>query len=184
MLQEKIVKTVAIDNVDFTIIEKPKTLYAGFHSVAPDSESEGDWGDTYNRFQKRHREIIDSTTPECMITLSIGYNEKHRFNNPDVILEAFHGKETTNPNQPEGIKVIEAPACFLIRVKWSEETWALVKKITDSQRYEHMSPFFGLMGALFCKPEHEFTTEGAGNLEMEYYHFDGSKYAAIPVQKK
>ena len=179
MLNEKIIDTVKIDGVEFTIIEKPKTLYAGFHNVAPDIESEPDFGDTYNRFQQGHTKIIDSTTPECMIALSIGYTNWHRIH--DAKREAMNCKETTNPNQPNGIKVIEAPPCLLIRVKSTDEVWALTKKITGLDYPGHMSPLFGLMGKLFFTPEHGFTADG--KLEMEYYNFDGNQYAAIPVKK-
>ena len=78
---EKIIETVTIEEVDFTIIEKPKTIYAGFHSVASDIESEPDFEDAYKRFQEGHSKIIDSTTPECMICFSIGYTEWSRTRN-------------------------------------------------------------------------------------------------------
>jgi len=173
---EKIIETVTIEGVDFTIIEKPKTLYAGFHSVAPNIEGEPDFEDAYKRFQEKHSKIIDSTVPECMICFSIGYTEWNRTR--DVIREGMFGRETTNPNQAEGIKVIEAPPCLLIRVKVTNESWNLVEKIMGEKLMPH---FFGTMGNLFFTPERRFTNDG--DLEMEYHYSDGTKYAAIPVKK-
>ena len=173
---EKIIDTVTIEGVDFTIIEKPKTLYAGFHSVALGFDNEPDFSDTYNRFQKEHTKIIDSITPECRINLSIGYTEWHRKH--DVIREAMDCKETTNINQPKDIKVIEAPSCLLIRVKVTDESWTLVEKNMGEKLMPH---FFGLMGRLFFTPEQGFTNDG--DLEMIYYHSDGTQYVAIPVRK-
>ena len=184
IVNEKIIETITIEGVDFTVIEKAKTIYAGFHSVAPDFENEPDSGDTHNRFQKEHTKIIDSVTSECMICLSIGYNEWNWREKHDVIREVFHGKETGNINQPEGIRVIEALPRLLIRVKSTDAAWALTKKTIGADKPEwHMAPLFTLIEALFCTPERGFKAGSDENLEIEYYNFDGTQYAAIPVRK-
>jgi len=179
---EKIIKTVTIEGVDFDFIEKPKTIYAGFHIVAPDIESEPDVINTYDRFVEGHTRIIDSVMPECMICLSIAYGEWNK--TKDIIREFMHGKETTNIHQPEGITVLEMPSCIFIRVKATDEAWTLTKKITGEDNPQwHMAPLFGLIEALFCTPEYGFTDGSEGNHATEYYHFDGTQYAAIPVSR-
>lgn len=179
-MMEKVVDKVTIEGVDFEIIEKPKTLYAGFISIAPDNESEPDQS-SYERFRDGFKNIVDSKTPECMTVLSIGYRDW----NHDCKRALLHGMETTNANQPEGITVIESPACTLIKVKSCDETWALTKKITgeDNPKW-HMAPLFGLTAALFCTPEKGYEAGSEGNHETEYYFFDGSQYTTIPVHKR
>jgi len=135
MLNEKIIETVKIENVDFTIIEKAKTIYAGSYFIAPDLESEPDVGASCQWFQDNKDKIIDSITPDCMICLSIDYAlDRSTAERPYAML---HGQETSNPNQPEGVHVIEAEPTMLIKVKSTDEAWALTKKLTGLDNPGH-----------------------------------------------
>ena len=63
-----------------------------------------------------------------MLCLSINYKECRHGQNARRSL--MHCQETSERNQPEGITVLESPACYMIKVKSTEATWDLVKKIT------------------------------------------------------
>ena len=181
---EKVIDTVMIEGVEFTMIEKAKTLYAGSYFVAPDLKSEPDVMASYQWFKENHLKIIDVVTPDCMICLSIDYAMTDR-TRPCAML---HGKETINANQPEGIHVIEAEPTLLIRVKATDESWALTKKLTgrDNPKW-HMAPLFGLIRHIFCKENSEYKFNGCngeGNEEAEYYCFNGDKYVTVPVKRR
>lgn len=184
---EKVMDTVVIEDVEFQIIEKAKTLYAGSYFVAPDLNSEPDIEASWKWFQENKEKIIDSVTPDCMLCLSIDYATKER---PCAML---HGQETTNANQPEGIHVIKAEPTLLIKVKATDAAWALTKKLTgEDDPIWHMSPLFGLISHIFCsaditgnqyKYNYEFNgCKGNGNEETEYYYFSGDKSVTVPVK--
>ena len=123
-----------------------------------------------------------------MICLSIDYAMKSLPNfkgrvRPRAML---HGQETNNPNQPEGIHVIEAEPTLLIKVKSTHAAWALTKKLTglDNPQW-HMSPLFSLICKIFCSDSYEFNgCMGKGNEEAEYYYSNGDKYVTVPVKRK
>ncbi|MCL2433544.1 MAG: hypothetical protein FWD16_03385 [Clostridia bacterium] len=176
---EKVLETVTVEDVEFTIIEKAKTLYAGSYFVAPDINSEPDVEAIWKWYGVNHTKIVDSVTPDCMICLSIDYATSER---PCAML---HGQETTNPDQPEGVHVLAADPTLLIRVKSTPESWALTKKLTGSDNPQwHMSPLFHLIRRIF-ESEDEFNgCKGRGNEETEYYHTNGEQYVTVPVSKK
>ena len=124
MQNEKVIDTVVIEGVEFAIVGKQKTFYAGSYYVAPDLNSEPDVGASWNWFQSNKDKIIESVTPDCMICLSINYAISDR-TSPCAML---HGQETVNANQPEGVHVIEAEPTMLIKVKATDAAWALTKK--------------------------------------------------------
>ncbi|HIW74641.1 MAG TPA: hypothetical protein H9684_09980 [Firmicutes bacterium] len=98
----------------------------------------------------------------------------------------MHCQETLERNQPEGITVLESPACYMIKVKSTEATWKLVKKITGEDNPQwHMAPLFGLCEKLFCNEERGFalTPDFSDTYEIEYYNADGINYAGISVVK-
>lgn len=181
MLNEKIIDTVTIDGIEFTIIEKSKTFYAGSYFVAPDLNSEPDYGDN-DKWIQNNKRIIESITPNCTLTLSIDYTIEER---PCAIL---HGQETTNPNQPHGIYFIEAEPTILIKVKATDTTWALTKKLTGYDNPGHMSPLFFLVWHIFCEGsncKYERTGDKIkGNHDTEYYYNNGDKYVTVPVKLK
>ena len=110
MLNEKIIETITIEGVDFEIIEKDKTIYAGDYSVAPDLDSEHD-NEGWQWFQDNKDKITGSITPDCMLVLSIDYATDER---PNAIM---FGQETNNPNQPESVHVLKAEPTTIIKVK-------------------------------------------------------------------
>lgn len=183
LCSEKVIDTVVIEGVEFTIIEKAKTLYAGSYFVAPDLDSEPDVGASFQWFRDNRFRIIDSVTPYCMICISIDYATSNR---PCAML---HGQETTNANQPEGVHVIESEPTIIIKLKATDAAWALTKKLTgEDNPYWHMSPLFGLIRHIFCdgdKYNYEFNgCTGKGNDETEYYYDNGEKYVTVPVKKE
>jgi hypothetical protein len=189
MLNEKIIETITIEGVDFTVIEKAKTIYTGSYFVAPDLDSEPDVGASWQWFQDNKNKIIDSITPDCMICLSIDYAMKSfpEFKGKERPCAMLHGQETSNPNQPEGVHVIEAEPTLLIRVKSTDTAWALTKKLTglDNPKW-HMSPLFGLICKIFCGADYGYEYNGCkqkGNEETEYYYFNGDKYVSVPVKR-
>ena len=183
MLNEKIIETIMIEDVDFTIIEKAKTIYAGSYFVAPDLDSEPDVKASWQWFQENKGKIIDSITPDCMICLSIDYAlDRTIAERPYAIL---HGQETSNPNQPEGVHVIEAAPTMLIKVKSTDTAWALTKKLNGMDNPGHMSPLFTLIRAIFEGKKYNYEFNGCkqkGNEEAEYYYFNGDKYVTVPVK--
>ena len=189
MLNEKIIETITIEGVDFEIIEKAKTIYAGSYFVAPDLDSEPDVHASWQWFQDNKNKIIDSITPDCMICLSIDYAMKSlpEFKGKERPCAMLHGQETINPNQSEGVHVIEAEPTLLIKVKATDEAWTLTKKLTglDNPQW-HMSPLFGLICKIFCGGKYDYEYNGCrqkGNEETEYYYFNGDKYVTVPVKK-
>jgi len=185
MLNEKIIETITIEGVDFEIIEKAKTFYAGSYFVAPDLHSEPDIHASWQWFQDNKNKIIDSITPDCMLCLSIDYALDHTIaERPYAML---HGQETTNPNQPEGVYVLEAEPTLLIKVKATDAAQALTKKLTgldDAQKL--MWPLFTLIRSIFEGSEYNYSHNGCrqkGNEEAEYYYFSGDKYVTVPVKK-
>jgi hypothetical protein len=147
MLNEKIIDTVKIEGVDFIIIEKAKTFYAGSYFVAPNLNSEPDIHASRQWFQDNKDKIIGSLTPECMICLSIDYALNREIaERPYAML---HGQETSNPNQPEGVHVIEAEPTLIIRVKATDAAWALSKKLNGLDKPGELWQLFTLIRSIF-----------------------------------
>jgi len=180
MANEKIIETIEIDGVEFTVIEKAKTIYAGSYFVAPDLESEPDWDASGQWFEKNKHKIIDVINPESTVCFSIDYTTNER---PCATLQGY---ETGSPNQPEGVHVIEADPVILIKVKATDAAWALTKKLTG---YDPIciSPLFFLIWQLFCDGgECKYERVGdisKGNHEAHYYS-NGDTYVTVPVKRK
>lgn len=181
---EKVLDTVVIQDVEFTILEKSKTIYAGAYAVAPDLESEPDFTGCLSD-QEVINLLRDSVTPDRLLVLSIDYSSSDR---PNAMLR---GQETTSYEQPDTIHVIEAEPTLLIKVKSTDAAWALTKQLAGEENPQwHMAPLFGLIRRIFCEdgPYHynyEFNgCRGKGNEETEYYCFNGDKYVTVPVKKK
>ena len=190
MQNERIVETVEIEGVEFAVIEKAKTIYAGSYFAAPGLDSEPDVKASWQWYQDNKNRIIDSLTPDCMICLSIDYAMKSlpEFGGRERPCAMLHGQETSNPNQPEGVHIMEAASTTLIRVKATDAAWALTKKLTglDNPKW-HMSPLFGLICKVFCGDGGDYQFNGckqSGNEEAEYYYSNGDKYVTVPVKKK
>ena len=186
MLNEKIIDTVTIEGVDFTIIEKNKTIYAGSYSVALDLNSEPDINASRQWFEDNKDKIMDSLTPDCMICLSIDFALDHATaQRPYAML---HGQETDNPNQPEGVHVIEAEPTLLIKVKDTDAAWELTKKLTGIDTSQKpMWALFTLIRTIFENDKYNYKFNGCkqkGNEEAEYYYFNGDKYVTVPVKIK
>jgi len=186
MLNEKIIDSIEIEGVEFTIIEKDKTIYAGSYFVAPDFNSEPDIHASWQWFQDNKDKIIDSITPECMICLSIDYALDHKIaQRPYAML---HGQETSNPNQPEGVHVIKAEPTMLIKVKATDAAWALTKKLTGLDVSGNgLWELFTLIRTVFESEKYNYEFNGCkqnGNEEAEYYYFNGDKYVTVPVKIK
>lgn len=181
MLNEKIIDTVTIEGVDFAIIEKAAAIYAGSYFIAPDLESEPDINASWQWFQGNKGKIADSVTPDCMICLSIDYATHGKLN------AILHGQETSNPNQPEGIHVIQAEPTLLIRVKAADAAWALTKKLTGEDNPRDLWQLFTLIRTIFEGEKYNYEFNGCkqkGNEEAEYYYFNGDKYVTVPVKTK
>ena len=180
---EQLIEKVIIEGAEFQIIQKPKTLYAGY-KMAVDKGDEESGVSSWELFQTGHKNIKGSLTPDSMICLSINYKECNHGKNARRFL--MHCQETSERNQPEGITVLESPACCMIKVKSSEAAWALVKKVTGEDNPQwHMAPLFGLCEKLFCNEERGFalTPDFSDTYEIEYYNADGINYAGISVVK-
>ena len=184
MLNEKIIETITIEGVDFEIIEKAKTIYAGSYFVAPDLDSEPDVGASWQWFQDNKNKIIDSITPECMICLSIDYAlDREIAERPYAML---HGQETSNPNQPEAVHVIEAEPTLLIKVKATDAAWALTKKLNKVDNPGQLWQLFTLIRSIFETEKYNYKFNGCrqkGNEEAEYYYSNGDKYVTVPVKR-
>lgn len=179
---EKVIDTVEIEGVKFTIIEKEMTLYAGAYDIAADLDSEPNFEGCLSD-NEVFKIIKNSITPNKNLVLSIDYATNER---PYAMLR---GQETTNYNQPEGIYVIEAEPTTLIKVQATEAAWALTKKLTgEDDPIIHMAPLFGLIKHIFCegkKYAYEFNgCKQTGNEETEIYCFNGEKYVTVPVKKR
>ncbi|MCL2775417.1 MAG: hypothetical protein FWD71_19040 [Oscillospiraceae bacterium] len=185
MLNEKIIETITIEEVDFIIIEKAKTIYAGSYFVAPDLNSEPDIDASWQWFQDNKNKIIDSITPDCMICLSIDYAlDRSTAERPYAML---HGQETSNPNQPKDVHVIESEPTMLIKVKSTNAAWALTKKLTGLDSPWHNAPLFTLIRTIFEGDKYSYTFNGCrqkGNEEAEYFYFNGDIYVTVPVKRK
>ncbi|MCL2774275.1 MAG: hypothetical protein FWD71_13120 [Oscillospiraceae bacterium] len=186
MLNEKLIDTVVIDGVEFTVVEKAKTLYAGSFDVAHDPadirNTEPDTDAIYRQYEKDKHKIIGSITPDCRICFSVDYTSDER---PCGI---FFGQETNSPNQPEGIHVIEAEPSILIRVKATDAAWALTTNLTGyAHPQEQISPLFFLIWQLFCSGESKYERTGdivKGNHEAIYWYSNGDIYVTVPVKRK
>ena len=185
MLNEKIIQTVTIDGADFEIIEKDKTIYAGSYFVAPNLNSEPDIHASWQWFQDNKNKITDSLTPDCMICLSIDYAlDRSTVERPYAML---HGQETSNPNQPEGVHVIEAEPTTLIKVKATDAARALTKKLTGLDKPNDLWPFFTLIRTIFESDKYNYEFNGCkqkGNEEAEYFYFNWDNYVSVPVKLK
>ena len=181
--RDQIIKNVVIEGTEFQIIQKPATLYAGFIAEADNGDGISNVN-TFELFQVGYKSIKSSLTPNSMLCLSINYKECNHGN--DARRSLMHCQETSERIQPDGITVLEVPACTIIKVKSTKAAWELVKKITgeDNPGY-HMAPLFGLCEALFCNKEYGFTLtpDFSNTYEIEYYNFDGINYAGISVVK-
>lgn len=182
MLNEKIIETVEIDGVEFTIVEKTKTFYAGAYFVAPECNSEPDIDACGQWFEKNKDKIIDIVNQDCRICHSINYTTNER---PCAIL---YGYETSNSNQSKGIHVMEAAPTILIKAKSTDAAWSLTKKLTGYGSDMGMVPLFFLIWHLFCdggECKYERTCDIVqGNHDAEYEYGNGDKYVAVPVKRK
>lgn len=179
---EKVIDTIIIEGVEFTVIEKGKALYAGTYAVAPDLNSEPNFSGCMTD-EEVFKVIKNSVTPDCMLVLSIDYATPER---PCAMLR---GQETLSHDQPDGIHVLEAEPTLLIKVKYTDEAWALTKKLTGEDNPQwHMAPLFGLIKHIFCTgDQYNYEFNGCkqnGNEEIEYYHFNGDRYVTVPVNMK
>ena len=180
---DQLIEKVVIEGAEFQIIQKPATLYAGYRAEADNGDEESNV-DTSQLFQVGYKNIKNSLTPDSMLCISINYKECNHGHNARRSL--MHCQETSERNQPEGITVLESPACTVIKVKSTEATWKLVKKITGEDNPQwHMAPLFGLCEKLFCNEERGFalTPDFSDTYEIEYYNADGINYAGISVVK-
>jgi len=185
---EKVIDSFIIEGVEFTIIEKGKTFYAGVYGAIddlnwrPDKSTWGALDDGYD--EKLLKTIKESVTPDCVITLYIDYAADDR---PFGML---CGHETKTPNQPEGIYVVETEPSLYIRVKHTHEAFALTKKLMGRYLHQyHMLDLHDLIKHLFCDGEDcVFEPNGSkqnGNEDMEIiYSDDVERYAAVPVKIK
>jgi len=184
MLNEKIIEIITIEGVDFEIIEKAKTIYAGSYFVAPNLDSEPDVHASWQWFQDNKNKIIDSITPDCMICLSIDYAlDRTIAERPYAML---HGQETSNPDQPDGVYVIEAEPTTFIRVKATDAVWALTKKLNGIDNPGQLWQLFTLIRSIFESDKYNYEFNGCrqkGNEEAEYYYFNSDKYVTVPVKK-
>ena len=182
---EKILDTVIIEGVEFQIIHKPETIYAGFRAEADNGDDNNSPLNTYELFKDNKQNIRGSLTPNVMICLSMLYKEANHGHN--VRRSLMHCQEVPDDQQPEGITVVKSPESILIKVKASDEAWTLTKKTTGEDNPQwHMAPLFGLCDRLFCNAERGYTPtpDFSDTYEIEYYHDDGTKYAAISVMKR
>jgi len=209
---EKIIETIIIEGVEFQIIEKEKTYYAGKYAVEPEIKSDSDeigFDDVYgideqilfkmNRLHDHDEAVQDNLTPNRTIVLNIDYTTSKR---PCAMLR---GHETTNPIQPEGVDVIEAEPTLIIKTKLTHAAYALTKKLTGQciDQY-HMSKLFDLIKHIFCngeQSEYDYNGDnGTGNADAEHYPFrpsheekEGAEYypfvitnayVTVPVKQK
>lgn len=175
---EKVIETYVIEGVEFTLVEKQRTLYAGSYVCAPDLETEPDVEASWHFYHDNKGRIADSLTPNCMICISINYAV------PDLPCAMVHGQETSSPHQPEGIHVLESPPSLFLRVMSSSDTWKLAKqRIGEDDPQWHMAPLFFLIRAIFCNETYGFEFISDPNHEMEYYYDDGTKGVAVPVRR-
>ena len=182
-MNEKVIETVVIEGVTFEIIEKNRTLYAGFHSVAPSIEGEPDIYGAHNRYTEDKHLIVDAILPDCKSCLSIGYsNPVWEGKRP---LEFMFGKETSNPKQLEGIYVFDSTPSQYIRIWDSKEALVLTKKLTGSDKCSFsMVHFFGLITHVFLSEKYGYQRNNTlGNHAMEYYFEDGRACVYLPVIK-
>ena len=183
---EKIIETFVVDGVEFTIIEKPATLYAGTYAIAPDVNSEPDF-DSLMKDEEVFKLIRNSASPDRKIVLSIDRTSNERLG---AILV---GQETTSREQPKNIRVIEAEPSLYIKLKHSHAAFALTKKLTGKYVHQyHMGELLGLVRHVFCEGDGAvFEFNGCrqnGNEEMEIFNLDGEpnsgRYVAVPVRRK
>jgi len=185
---EKVINTFVVEGVEFTIIQKPKTFYAGAYGTINDlnwKPSTYSWGALDEGYDKEILKTIkDSVTPDCEITLYVDYAANDR---PSGML---CGQETTSREQPEGIHVIEAEPSLYIRVKHTHDAYALTKKLTGKYLHQyHMLDLHDLIKYLFCDgDECIYEPNGSklnGNEDMQIvYSNDIERYAAVPVKIK
>jgi len=196
---EKIIDTIVIEGVAFTVIEKPKTLYAGIYAAEQDADCESDFNeyetDDVIFFKERQPDeeikvVCNSITPDRKIILNIDYETDER---PCAMLI---GQETTSYEQPEGIHVIEAEPTLLIKVKHTHAAFELTKKLTGKYIHQYqLSELFDLIKHIFCageQSEYEFNGDnGSGNSDAEHHSiikegvgYLGSGYVTVPVKRR
>ncbi|MDR0287584.1 MAG: DUF6273 domain-containing protein [Clostridiales bacterium] len=191
---EKVIDTVVIEGVEFQIIEKGRTYYAGAYGVEPDIEEliasndpviyEND-GDILNKGQDVGA-IINSIqnviTPDYNICLNIDYTTHQR---PCARLV---GKETTSLEQPDGVHIIEAEPTLLIKVKYTHAAWVLTKKIIGIANQYRVTELFDLIKHYFCEgeqAEYEYNGDnGTGNADSEFFYNTVGRGVAVPVKKR
>ena len=67
---ERLIEKVIIEGVEFQVIQKPATLYAGYRAEADNGDEESNV-DTSQLFQVGYKNIKNSLTPDSMLCLSI-----------------------------------------------------------------------------------------------------------------
>ena len=194
---EKVIDTIIIEGVEFTIIEKATTLYAGVYAEEPDMSAhpelnENDEWILFGRWvaDEEFTVIRDSVTPERKTYLNIDYFNKDK---PSALLI---GQETTSHEQPEGIHVIKAEPTLLIKVVHTHASYELTKKLTGSYIHQYqLTELFGLVKHIFCQGSNATFTyngdNGTGNVDAEHHPigrdgvgYIGSGYVTVPVQRR
>ena len=89
---EQLIEKIVIEGIEFQIIQKPATLYAGYKADADNEDVESSV-DTYQLFQAGHKNIKNSLTPDSMLCLSINYKECNHGHNARRSL--MHCQETS-----------------------------------------------------------------------------------------
>ena len=67
---DQLIEKVVIEGIEFQIIQKPATLYAGYRAETDNGDEESNV-DTSQLFQAGYKNIKNSLTPDSMLCLSI-----------------------------------------------------------------------------------------------------------------
>ena len=202
LCSEKVIDTVVIEGVEFQIIEKGRTLYAGAYSVETDiagliaSNNPAIYNGDWDIFQGQKGidgpaicALVQSVISiDYTIALNIDYMSDHK---PPARL---FGRETASREQPEGVHVIEIEPTLLVKAKYTHAAWALTKKIVGNVKQYTAIDMVDLIKHYFCdgeEAEYEYNGDnGIGYAEAEIFPivpnagFNTMGDVVVPVKKR
>ena len=171
---ERVVETIPIVGAVFEVVEKPAMILAGKILYAKDFG--GSIGNALASLPEGEywlacEKAVGCVQPACDIALSVNFWHKEKQRALGFV------RETTTPNQPDGVDVYQMPASLYIRTYTSRSLAQLLAK-TDCAPWEVFAYIRN-----YVLPSHGFKENENGAQEIEVYdsaaHTTG--YAYMPV---
>lgn len=170
----RVLEKRVVEGVEFWIIDRPETAYAGAYTAAASPQDEPDGEAGCAAFEAAMGRIAGNLAPETLACISLGYHT------PGSVRALMHCAPTDGRAQPEGICTKTLPGGMYAAVEATAQAWALTGRLTGAQDpIYHMAPLFATVRAALSG-EYEF--DARRDHEIEIYSRE-TRFVAVPVNK-